>query len=147
VLILFDAMPCVLPPPHPPTHPPTPTQVGQLKGFSYTNKDRWVVIAPRFTPPPPGGSVGEVRVMMLLFRNAAEADPRTKVWLDGAAISMRDDEAVLVGGEQGWGAASMRRGRPAPYKFRSFRSYRTDCDSHDACCLVVSRCACDSSAA
>lgn len=72
------------------------TQVGQLKGFSYTSKDRWVVIAPRFTPPPPGGSVGEVRVMMLLFRNVGEADPRTKVWLDGAAISMRNDEALLV---------------------------------------------------
>jgi hypothetical protein len=71
-------------------------QVGQLKGFSYTSKDRWVVIAPRFTPPPPGGSVGEVRVMMLLFRNAAEADPRTKAWLDGAAISMAGGEALLV---------------------------------------------------
>lgn len=71
-------------------------QVGQLKGFSYTLKDRWVVISPRFTPPPPGGSVGEVRVMMMLFRNAAEADPRTKVWLDGATISMAAGEALLV---------------------------------------------------
>jgi hypothetical protein len=62
-----------------PLSPLSALQVGQLKGFSYTSKDRWVVIAPRFTPPPPGGSVGEVRVMMLLFRNAAEADPRTKV--------------------------------------------------------------------
>lgn len=70
--------------------------MGQLKGFSYTSKDRWVVIAPRFTPPPPGGSVGEVRVMMLLFRNAAEADPRTKAWLDGATISMVGGEALLV---------------------------------------------------
>lgn len=74
----------------------SPLQVGQLKGFSYTSKDRWVVIAPRFTPPPPGGSVGEVRVMMLLFRNAGEAEPRTKVWLDGAAISMAAGEALLV---------------------------------------------------
>lgn len=71
-------------------------QVGQLKGFSYTSKDRWVVIAPRFTPPPPGGSVGEVRVMMLLFRHAAEAEPRTKAWLDGATISMAGGEALLV---------------------------------------------------
>lgn len=73
-------------------------QVAQLKGFAYTSKDRWVVITPRFTPPQPGGSVGEVRVMMLLFRNAAEGDPRTKVWLDGATISMAGGEALLVSG-------------------------------------------------
>lgn len=42
------------------------------------------------------GSVGEVRVTMLLFRNASEADPRTKVWLDGATISMAGGEALLV---------------------------------------------------
>jgi hypothetical protein len=34
--------------------------------------------------------------MMMLFRNAAEADPRTKVWLDGATISMAAGEALLV---------------------------------------------------
>lgn len=33
---------------------------------------------------------------MLLFRNASEADPRTKVWLDGATISMAGGEALLV---------------------------------------------------
>lgn len=70
--------------------------MAQLKGFAYTSKDRWVVITPRFTPPLPGGSVGEVRVMMLLFRNAAEGEPRTKVWLDGATISMAGGEALLV---------------------------------------------------
>lgn len=35
------------------------TRVMQLKGLSTVPKDRWVVIAPRFTPPPPGSSIGE----------------------------------------------------------------------------------------
>jgi hypothetical protein len=79
-------------------------QVGQLKGFAYTSKDRWVVIAPRFTPPPPGGAVGEVRVMLLLFRNAAEGEPRTKLWLDGASISRsQGGEALLVSTGRGSG--------------------------------------------
>lgn len=44
-------------------------QVLQLKGFSHAAKDRWVVIAPRFTPPTQGsGGVGLVRIMMLVYR-------------------------------------------------------------------------------
>lgn len=72
-------------------------QVLQMKGFSHSAKDRWVVIAPRFTPPSQrGAAVGVVRVMMLVYRNAAEAEPRTKLWLDGASIFRSGQEAVLV---------------------------------------------------
>eukprot|EP00775_Hariotina_reticulata_P012085 gene12085-12225_t len=71
-------------------------KVLQLKGFSHAAKDRWVVVAPRFTPPAVRSSaVGVVRMMMLIFRNAAEAEPRTKVWLDGATICRMGQEAVL----------------------------------------------------
>lgn len=68
-----------------------------MKGFSHAAKDRWVVIAPRFTPPSHrNGAVGVVRVMMLVFRSAAETEPRTKLWLDGASIFRTGQEAVLV---------------------------------------------------
>eukprot|EP00878_Enallax_costatus_P001629 GHUV01001781.1.p1 GENE.GHUV01001781.1~~GHUV01001781.1.p1 ORF type:complete len:629 (+),score=241.08 GHUV01001781.1:810-2696(+) len=71
-------------------------KVLQMKGFSHAAKDRWVVISPRFTPPSQrGGAVGVVRVMMLVYRNAAEAEPRTKLWLDGASIFRSGHEAVL----------------------------------------------------
>ncbi|KAF6264413.1 hypothetical protein COO60DRAFT_1624220 [Scenedesmus sp. NREL 46B-D3] len=71
-------------------------KVLQLKGFSHAAKDRWVVVAPRFSPPSEGsGGVGIVRIMMLVYRNAAEADPRTKCWLDGASIFRAGQEAVL----------------------------------------------------
>jgi hypothetical protein len=44
-------------------------QVLQLKGFSHAAKDRWVVVAPRFSPPSEGsGGVGIVRIMMLVYR-------------------------------------------------------------------------------
>lgn len=71
-------------------------KVLQLKGFSHAAKDRWVVVAPRFSPPSEGsGGVGIVRIMMLVYRNAAEAEPRTKCWLDGASIFRAGQEAVL----------------------------------------------------
>jgi hypothetical protein len=70
----------------------------QLRGLATAAKDRWAVVAPRFTPPPPGSSVGEVRVMLLLYRNAGEAEPRTKVWLDGAQVFMQGSEALVVSG-------------------------------------------------
>jgi len=61
-----------------------------------------VVVAPRFTPPAVRSSaVGVVRMMMLIFRNAAEAEPRTKVWLDGATICRMGQEAVLVSVDAG----------------------------------------------
>jgi hypothetical protein len=47
-------------------------------------------------PAVRGSAVGVVRMMMLIFRNAAEAEPRTKVWLDGATICRMGQEAVLV---------------------------------------------------
>lgn len=47
-------------------------QVLQLKGFSHAAKDRWVVVAPRFSPPSEGsGGVGIVRIMMLVYRCGA----------------------------------------------------------------------------
>lgn len=56
-----------------------PAQVLALKGFASTSKDRWVVVAPRFSPPAPGSAVGVVRIVLWVFRDAAGAEPRTKV--------------------------------------------------------------------
>jgi hypothetical protein len=47
-------------------------QVLQLKGFSHAAKDRWVVVAPRYSPPSEtSGGVGIVRIMMLVYRCGA----------------------------------------------------------------------------
>lgn len=71
-------------------------KVLQLKGFASTTKDRYVVVAPRFTPPADRAGVGVVRVMMLIYRNASEAEPRTRLWLDGASVFRGSgQEAVL----------------------------------------------------
>lgn len=72
------------------------------------------MVAPRFTPPGRGsGGVGLVRVVLLAYRNAAEAEPRTRIWLDGSSMYRVGDEAVLVravagGGGDGGSTDSMR---------------------------------------
>ncbi|GBF96028.1 hypothetical protein Rsub_08843 [Raphidocelis subcapitata] len=70
------------------------SKVLQLKGFASTNKDRWVVVMPRFLPPRAGQAVGTVRMMLWVYRDASATEPRTKVWLDGAT-------AFKVGPEDG----------------------------------------------
>ncbi len=67
-------------------------QVQQLGGFSSALKDRWCVILPRYQLPLPGQNVSTVRVMLWVFKDTSFAEPRTKVWLDGAS-------AFRIGGE------------------------------------------------
>lgn len=50
--------------------------------------------------------------MLLMYRNAAEAEPRTKVWLDGAALFMQGGEAILVRGAVWCLGLSHGRGNP-----------------------------------
>jgi hypothetical protein len=69
-------------------------QVLQLKGFSHAAKDRWVVVAPRFSPPSEGsGGVGIVRIMMLAYRcGAALAGLCTELGFDSAGLHMETGE-------------------------------------------------------
>lgn len=71
-------------------------QVPQMGGLTYAAKDRWCVIMPRYTLPKPGHNVSTVRVMLWVYKDATSAEPRTKVWLDGAA-AFRIGEGGLEG--------------------------------------------------
>ena len=57
----------------------TPRQVLALRGFASTSKDRWAIVMPRFSPPAAGSTVGTVRMVLWVFRDAAGVEPRTKV--------------------------------------------------------------------
>jgi hypothetical protein len=72
----------------------TPTSLANSWTGS-ADKVRWASIVPRLEPPSgPGGAAGHhqqpqqpglVRSELLLFRDAGGADPRARLWLDGAS--------------------------------------------------------------